>query len=170
MKGDAGVKNNRKKALSDIAAAMSEAGQNDKTDTAAGSLQDIISAALSEPNDKNRRKLLRDFAARRADVAAFIADNEDLINSEAEAALIGAAVGGTFTERKISYKGGRRQESIIGRKVQPNMAALSLLLKNRMPDKYSDHPAGEIEIEDTEDINEVINNAAEDTDEENNTV
>ncbi len=164
------MKNNRKKALSDIAAAMSEAGQNDKTDTAAGSLQDIISAALSEPNDKKRRKLLRDFAARRADVAAFIADNEDLINSEAEAALIGAAVGGTFTERKISYKGGRRQESIIGRKVQPNMAALSLLLKNRMPDKYSDHPAGEIEIEDTEDINEVINNAAEDTDEENNTV
>lgn len=170
MKGDAGVKNNRKKALSDIAAAMSEAGQNDKTDTAAGSLQDIISAALSEPNDKKRRKLLRDFAARRADVAAFIADNEDLINSEAEAALIGAAVGGTFTERKISYKGGRRQESIIGRKVQPNMAALALLLKNRMPDKYSDHPAGEIEIEDTEDINEVINNAAEDTGEENNTV
>lgn len=164
------MKNNRKKALSDIAAAMSEAGQNDKTDTAAGSLQDIISAALSEPNDKKRRKLLRDFAARRADVADFIADNEDLINSEAEAALIGAAVGGTFTERKISYKGGRRQESIIGRKVQPNMAALSLLLKNRMPDKYSDHPAGEIEIEDTEDINEVINNAAEDTDEENNTV
>lgn len=164
------MKNNRKKALSDIAAAMSEAGQNDKTDTAAGSLQDIISAALSEPNDKKRRKLLRDFAARRADVAAFIADNEDLINSEAEAALIGAAVGGTFTERKISYKGGRRQESIIGRKVQPNMAALALLLKNRMPDKYSDHPAGEIEIEDTEDINEVINNAAEDTGEENNTV
>lgn len=164
------MKNNRKKALSDIAAAMSEAGQNDKTDTAAGSLQDIISAALSEPNDKKRRKLLRDFAARRADVAAFIADNEDLINSEAEAALIGAAVGVTFTERKISYKGGRRQESIIGRKVQPNMAALALLLKNRMPDKYSDHPAGEIEIEDTEDINEVINNAAEDTGEENNTV
>lgn len=162
------MKNNRKKALSDIAAAMSEAGQNDKTDTAAGSLQDIISAALSEPNEKRRRKLLRDFAARRADVAAFLA--EELVNSEAEAALIGAAVGGTFTEKRISYKGGRRQESIIGRKVQPNMAALALLLKNRMPDKYSDHPAGEIEIEDTEDINEVINNAAEDTDEENNTV
>lgn len=50
------MKNNRKKALSDIAAAMSEAGQNDKTDTAAGSLQDIISAALSEPNDKKAAK------------------------------------------------------------------------------------------------------------------
>lgn len=110
MKGDAGVKNNRKNALSDIAAAMSEAGQNDKTDTAAGSLQDIISAALSEPNDKKRRKLLRDFAARRADVAAFIADNEDLINSEAEAALIGAAVGGTAVEKRYPTRaaGGRR--------------------------------------------------------------
>lgn len=170
MKGDAGVKNNRKKALSDIAAAMSEAGQNDKTDTAAGSLQDIISAALSEPNDKNRRKLLRDFAARRADVAAFIADNEDLINSEAEAALIGAAVGGTAVEKKISYKGGRRQETTVKRHIPPNMAALGMYLKNRMPDKYSDHPAGETEIEDTSEINEVIDNAAEDTDEENNTV
>ena len=50
------------------------------------------------------------------------------------------------------------------------MAALGLYLKNRMADKYSDHPAGETEIEDTSEINEVINNAAEDTDEENNTV
>ena len=149
---------------------MSEAGQNDKTDTAAGSLQDIISAALSEPNEKRRRKLLRDFAARRADVAAFLAENEELVNSEAEAALIGAAVGRTFTEKKISYKGGRRQETSVKRHIPPNMAALGLYLKNRMPERYSDHPAGEIEIEDTEDINEVINNAAEDTGEENNTV
>lgn len=170
MKGDANVKKCKKQALTDIADAMSVAGQHDKKDTAAGSLQDVISAALSEPNEKRRRKLLRDFAARRADVAAFLAENEELVNSEAEAALIGAAVGGTFTEKRISYKGGRRQESIIGRKVQPNMAALALLLKNRMPDKYSDHPAGETEIEDTSEINEVINNAAEDTDEENNTV
>lgn len=45
------MKNSRKKALSDIAAAMSETGQNDKTDTSAGSLQDIIAAAFSEPNE-----------------------------------------------------------------------------------------------------------------------
>lgn len=150
------MKNNRKKALSDIAAAMSEAGQNDKTDTAAGSLQDIISAALSEPNDKKRRKLLRDFAARRADVAAFLADNEDLINSEAEAALIGAAVGGTFTEKKISYKGGRRQETTVKRHIPPNMAALGLYLKNRMPDKYSDKPKTDPEYEDVSDVEEDI--------------
>ena len=49
------------------------------------------------------------------------------------------------------------------------MAALGMYLKNRMPERYSDHPAGEIEIEDTSEINEVIDNA-EDTIEENNTV
>lgn len=164
------MKKCKKQALTDIADAMSVAGQHDKKDTAAGSLQDVISAALSEPNEKRRRKLLRDFAARRADVAAFLAENEELVNSEAEAALIGAAVGGTAVEKKISYKGGRRQETTVKRHIPPNMAALGMYLKNRMPDKYSDHPAGETEIEDTSEINEVINNAAEDTDEENNTV
>lgn len=163
------MKNSRKKALSDIAAAMSETGQNDKTDTSAGSLQDIIAAALSEPNEKRRRKMLRDFADRRKDVAEFLSENEALINSEAEAALIGAAVGGTAVEKKISYKGGRRQETTFKRHIPPNMAALGMYLKNRMPERYSDHPAGEIEIEDTSEINEVIDNA-EDTGEENNTV
>lgn len=164
------MKKCKKQALTDIADAMSVAGQHDKKDTAAGSLQDVISAALSEPNEKRRRKLLRDFAARRADVAAFLAENEELVNSEAEAALIGAAVGGTAVEKKISYKGGRRQETTVKRHIPPNMAALGMYLKNRMPDKYSDHPAGETEIEDTSEINEVIDNAAEDTGEENNTV
>lgn len=163
------MKNSRKKALSDIAAAMSETGQNDKTDTSADSLQDIIAAALSEPNEKRRRKMLRDFADRRKDVAEFLSENEALINSEAEAALIGAAVGGTAVEKKISYKGGRRQETTVKRHIPPNMAALGMYLKNRMPERYSDHPAGEIEIEDTSEINEVIDNA-EDTGEENNTV
>lgn len=113
--------------------------------------------------------MLRDFADRRKDVAEFLSENEALINSEAEAALIGAAVGGTAVEKKISYKGGRRQETTVKRHIPPNMAALGMYLKNRMPERYSDHPAGEIEIEDTSEINEVIDNA-EDTIEENNTV
>ena len=110
------MKNSRKKALSDIAAAMSETGR-EKDDLFAGSLQDIIAAALSEPNEKRRRKLLKDFADRRKDVAEFLSENEALINSEAEAALIGAAVGGTAVEKKISYKGGRRQETTVKRQL-----------------------------------------------------
>lgn len=165
------MKNNRKQALSEIAAAMADTGHKDKSDVAAGSLQDLIAAALAEPNEKRRRKMLNDFAARRSDVADFLSQNENLINSEAEAALIGAAVGGTFTEKKVSYKGGRRQETVVKKHIPPNMAALGLYLKNRMPDKYSDHPASEIEIEDTSEINEVIDReVSEDTSEENNTV
>lgn len=52
-----------------------------------------------------------------------MAENEALINSEAEAALIGAAVSG-------------------------NVNALKFYLKNRLPGKYSDKPKEEIEIED----------------------
>lgn len=155
-KGAENVKNIKKQALADIASAMITAEKTEKKDIAAGSLQELITAALSEPNEKRRRKMLRDFAARRSDVADFLAENEELINSEAEAALIGAAVGGTFTEKSVSYKGGRRQETVTKKHIPPNMAALGLLLKNRMPDKYSDKPVGEIEIEDTSEINEVI--------------
>lgn len=167
------MKNNRKQALSEIAAAMSAAGKNDKTDIAAGSLQDLINAALSEPNEKRRRKMLNDFAARRSDVADFLSQNENLINSEAEAALIGAAVGGTFTEKKVSYKGGRRQETFIKRHIPPNMAALGLYLKNRMPEKYSDNPQTEIEVEDLSEMEDMIyggKDKPEDTEEKDDSV
>lgn len=108
------------------------------TDTSSGSLQDIISTALCEKDKKERKKMLRDFSARHSEVLDYVLNNEELVNSEAEAALISAAVGGVVTEKKVFYKGGRRQETISQRHIPPNMAALSLLLKNRMPEKYSD--------------------------------
>lgn len=100
---DVKLVDNRKKALADLAAAI-KPKQEEKKDTAAGSQQDLISAALKEPNAKKRRKMLEDFAARRADVADFLAKNEDLINAEAEAALIGAAVGGTYIDSDTEWK------------------------------------------------------------------
>lgn len=162
----------RKKALADLRSAI-KPQREDNEDIAAGSLQDLISAALREPNEKSRRKMLRDFAARRSDVAEFLSQNEDLINSEAEAALIGAAVGGTFTEKKISYKGGRRQETFIKKHVPPNMAALGLYLKNRMPEKYSDDPQTEIEVEDLSEMEDMIyggKDKPEDTEEKDDSV
>lgn len=162
----------RKKALADLRSAI-KPQREDKEDIAAGSLQDLINAALSEPNEKRRRKMLRDFAARRSDVADFLSQNEKIINSEAEAALIGVAVGGTFTEKKVSYKGGRRQETLVKKHVPPNMAALGFYLKNRMPEKYSDDPQTEIEVEDLSEMEEIIyggNNPAENTEEKDDTV
>lgn len=136
----------KEKAIEDISEAI-ERREND-VDVAAGSVQDLIKAIYAEPNRKKRQKLIKDFTARHADAADFLAQNENLINAEAEAALIGAAVGGTAVEKKVSYKGGRRHETVIRKQIPPNAPLLAMLLKNRMPDRYSDNPQPEIEVED----------------------
>lgn len=130
----------------------------------ADTINDLYRQLIAEPNPKNRKKLIKDFTARHSDAADFLAESEDLVNAEAEAALIKSAVGGVYEEREVTFKGGRRTISIKKRHVPPNMQALALLLKNRMPDKYSDKPLGTMEIEDTSEIEEMIENA--DADEE----
>lgn len=163
---------NKKDALKAIEEAM-KPKQNDDTDVAAGSINDLIKALHSEPNAKKRQKLIKDFTARHNDTAVFLAENVDLINAEAEAALIGAAVGGTVEEKEISYKGGRRHIIIKKKQIAPNQAALSMLLKNRMPDKYSDKPQTEIEVEDVSEIEEALygsSSGTEDTEKEDDTV
>ena len=119
-------------------------------------LADFVNALLAEPDKKRRKQMMKEFSERRRDVAKFLKDNEELINAEAEMALIGAAVGSTHTEKEVSYKGGRRQVTTKTRKVPPNSSALNFLLKNRMPDKYSDKPVGGVEIEDVSEIEEDI--------------
>ncbi|MCM1525534.1 MAG: hypothetical protein NC120_13885 [Ruminococcus sp.] len=159
----------RKKALADLTAAVSPA-KNEKRDIAALSAGDLFAAINAEPNGKKRRKMLEIYIARRKEAADFLSENESLINAEAEAALIGAAVGGTVEERRVSYRGGRKCETVVTKQLPPNMTALSMLLKNRMPDRYSDKPMAEIEIEDVSGVDEMIANAAENKDKENNTV
>jgi len=91
---------------------------------------DFITALLAEPDKKVRKKMIKDFSERRTDIIKFISENEDLINAEAEAALIGAAVG------------------------NKNVNAIKFYLKNKMPGKYSDKPLGDVEIEDVSEIEE----------------
>lgn len=117
---------------------------------------DLINSLLAEPDKKKRTQMIKEFSARHRDVAKFIAENSDLINAEAEAALIGAAVGGTHTEKEVSYKGGKKSVKTKRVKVFPNVAALQFLLKNKMPDKYSDKPVGDIEVEDVSGIEEEL--------------
>ncbi len=93
---------------------------------------DFINALLSEPDKKNRKKMMKEFSERREDIIKFISENEDLINAEAEAALIGAAVG------------------------NKNVNAIKFYLKNKMPGKYSDKPVGDTEIEDVSEIEEEL--------------
>lgn len=115
---------------------------------------DLINALLSEPDKKVRQKMIKEFSERHEDVAKFLADHADLINAEAEAALIGAAVGGTHTENEVSFKGGKKSVKTKRVKALPNVTALQFLLKNRLPGKYSDKPVGDTEVEDVSEIEE----------------
>lgn len=144
-----------KNSIKALAEAMQSAG-NIEEENGGQTAADLINALLAEPNKKKRTAMMKDFAARRKDAAKFIADYSDLINAEAEAALMAAAVGGTHTEKEVSYRGGKRSVKTKRVKVLPNVAALQFLLKNRLPGKYSDKPVGDTEIEDVSDIEEEL--------------
>lgn len=130
--------------------------QEASTDTGGQTAADFVKLLLSEPDKKKRKAMMKNFSERHADLAKFLKENEDLINAEAEMALISAAVGGTVTEKEVSYKGGRRTVSSKEKRIPPNVGALNMYLKNKMPDKYSDKPQTEPELEDVSDIEEDI--------------
>lgn len=146
--------------------------QEASIDTGGQTAADFVKLLLAEPDKKKRKKMVKDFSERRSDLAKFLKENEDLINAEAEMALISAAVGGTVTEKEVSYKGGRRMVSSKEKHIAPNVGALNMYLKNKMPDKYSDKPQTEIEIEDLSEIEEEIyeNNSSEASHEEDNRI
>lgn len=146
--------------------------QEASTDTGGQTAADFVKLLLSEPDKKKRKAMMKNFSERRSDLAKFLKENEDLINAEAEMALISAAVGGTVTEKEVSYKGGRRMVSSKEKHIAPNVGALNMYLKNKMPDKYSDKPQTEIEIEDLSEIEEEIyeNNSSEASHEEDNRI
>lgn len=130
--------------------------QEASTGTSGQTAADFVKLLLSEPDKKKRKAMMKNFSERHADLAKFLKENEDLINAEAEMALISAAVGGTVTEKEVSYKGGRRTVSSKEKHIAPNVGALNLYLKNKMPDKYSDKPKTEPEYEDVSDVEEDI--------------
>ena len=144
-----------KSSIKALAAAIKSA-ENTDNEIGGQTAADLINALLAEPDKKKRTQMMKDFSARHKDVAKFLAENADLINAEAEAALIGAAVGGTHIEKEVSYKGGKKSVKSKRVKVLPNVGALQFLLKNKMPDKYSDKPVGDTEIEDVSDIREAL--------------
>lgn len=130
--------------------------QEASTDTNGQTTADFVKLLLSESDKKKRKAMMKNFSERHAELAKFLKDNEDLINAEAEMALISAAVGGTVTEKEVTYKNGKRHVSTKEKLIAPNVGALNMFLKNRMPDKYSDKPQTEPELEDVSDIEEDI--------------
>ena len=130
--------------------------QEASTDTGSQTAADFLKLLLAEPDKKKRKAMMKDFSARHSGAANFIKENEDLINAEAEMALITAAVGGTVTEKEVTYKNGKRHVSTKEKRIPPNVGALNMYLKNKMPDKYSDKPKTEPEYEDVSDVEEDI--------------
>ncbi len=140
-----------------LAEAMKSAeNPQDENEIGGQTAADLINALLSEPDKKVRQKMIKEFSERHEDVAKFLADNADLINAEAEAALMVAAVGGTHTEKEVSFRGGKKSVKTKRVKALPNVTALQFLLKNRLPGKYSDKPVGDTEVEDVSDIEEAL--------------
>lgn len=78
------------------------------------------------------KKLINEKSAKKR--KKILEANESLISSEMELSLIREAAKG-------------------------NVNAIKFYLKNRMPDKYSDKPQPETEIEDVSDVKEMIRNA-----------
>lgn len=144
-----------KSSIKALAEAMQSAENTDE-EIGGQTAADLINSLLVEPDRKKRNAMIKDFAARHKDAARFITEHADLINAEAEAALISAAVGGSHTEKEVSYKGGKKSVKSKRVKVLPNVGALQFLLKNRMPDRYSDKPVGDTEIEDVSNIEEEL--------------
>ena len=159
-----------KESLAALANALNP--QDVTADTGGQTAADFVKILLAEPDKKKRKALMKNFSERRSYLAKFLKDNEDLINAEAEMALVTAAVGTTVVEKKVSYKGGRRIVSTEEKHISPNVGALNLYLKNKMPDKYSDKPQAEIEIEDLSEIEEEIyeNNSSEASHEEDDRI
>ncbi len=159
-----------KESLAALANALNP--QDVTADTGGQTAADFVKILLAEPDKKKRKALMKNFSERRSDLAKFLKDNEDLINAEAEMALVTAAVGTTVVEKKVSYKGGKRIVSTEEKHIAPNVGALNLYLKNKMPDKYSDKPQTAVEIEDISEIEEALyeNNTAENTSEKDDTV
>ncbi len=146
-----------KNSINALAEAIKSAeNPQDENEIGGQTAADLINALLSEPDKKVRQKMIKEFSERHEDVAKFLADNADLINAEAEAALMVAAVGGTHTEKEVSFRGGKKSIKTKRVKALPNVTALQFLLKNRLPGKYSDKPVGDTEVEDVSAIEEEL--------------
>ena len=64
----------------------------------------------------------------------------DLIIEEVESALIKKAKGYVYTEIKTVDKGDREETTETQKEVPPDLSAISFLLRNFCPEKWSDKP------------------------------
>lgn len=116
-----------------------------------------LSKALSVTGDKaERKRLVKAFAESHREFDRLLNDT-DLVNSEAERALIELAFGAeSVTEEERTDNRGRKTYRRTVHRNAPNLNALLEWLRNKDPENWSPNPQAEPELEDTEEMEKEI--------------
>ena len=127
---DAGIRS-----LQDNPAAY-ESAKADPKKQDQSSLRGLFESYLNTTSKSKREKMLREFSARRLELAGYIKDHPELIAAEAQRALIAAALGGDVdeTETEIDSRG-RKKHKRRTKRIEPNVAAIIRLLDTEVATK-----------------------------------
>ena len=83
---------------------------------------------------------LKQYKKEHSELAKAMKCERDLIIEEVENALIKKAKGYVYTEIKTVDKGDKKETSETQKEVPPDLSAISFLLRNFCPEKWSDKP------------------------------
>ena len=127
---DAGIRS-----LQDNLAAY-ESAKADPKKQDQSSLRGLFESYLNTTSKSKREKMLREFSARRLELAGYIKDHPELIAAEAQRALIAAALGSEIeeTETEVDSRG-RKKRKHRTKRIEPNVAALVRLLDTEVAAK-----------------------------------
>lgn len=146
----------RKQAVDMLSKAITDA-DNVKAKTDIQSLGELSEAFLNTSDKSERKKLAAEYKKRHKEFQDFLDANPELVNSEAERALLSAALGGEYAEEEIRVDArGRRTVRRKVRKVAPNPSAALSYLQNKDKENWSPNPQADPELEDTTEIEEDI--------------
>lgn len=146
----------RKQAVDMLSKAITDA-DNVKAKTDIQSLGELSEAFLNTSDRAERKKLAAEYKKRHKEFQDFLDANPELVNSEAERALLSAALGGEYAEEEVRVDArGRRTVKRKVRKVAPNPSAALSYLQNKDKENWSPNPQADPELEDTTEIEEDI--------------
>lgn len=146
----------RKQAVDMLSKAIT-GDDNVKAKTDIQSLGELSEAFLNTSDRAERKKLAAEYKKRHKEFQDFLDANPELVNSEAERALLSAALGGEYAEEEVRVDArGRRTVKRKVRKVAPNPSAALSYLQNKDKENWSPNPQADPELEDTTEIEEDI--------------
>ena len=92
---------------------------------------------------------LKKYKKEHKELDEILNSDRDKIIAEIEKALIKKAKGYTYVETKRVDKGDREEITVTEKEMPPDLSAISFLLRNYCPEKWSDKPSVQKEQEST---------------------